>query len=156
MRLLERMKHNWKKETQAGKYTNKRHRAKAVPKEKPHRSRGSDTERDLRYQKEQSQLEGETKISESPSQHRQGYWSREQRVLSAEEKGWPDRPAGPLEMLLHPESCSVSWTTFLTSFKFQCEAVGVLTYFSSILIKNLYQLRLLLFGSDPCSLKEPI
>lgn len=57
-----------------------------MPKEKPHRSRGSDTERDLWYQKEQSQLEAETKISESPSQHRQVYWSREQRVLPAEER----------------------------------------------------------------------
>lgn len=49
--------------------------------------------------------EGETK----DSQHTQDYWSREQCVLPAEGmRGWPYCPAGPQEMLLHPESCSVS------------------------------------------------
>ena len=49
--------------------------------------------------------EGETK----DSQHTQDYWSREQCVLPAEGmRGWPYCPAGPQEILLHPESCSVS------------------------------------------------
>lgn len=65
------------------------------------------------------------------SQHKQGYWSREQCVLPAEEmRGWPDCPAGPQEMLLHPGSGSVSWATFPPSFKFHHEAVQAMTYFS--------------------------
>ena len=65
------------------------------------------------------------------SQYKQGYWSREQCVLPAEEtRGWPDCPAGPPEMLLHPENCSVSRATFPTSFKFQHEAAQTKTYFS--------------------------
>lgn len=45
----------------------------------------------------------------SPAKHKQGYWSKEQCALPAEESRlWPDNTAGPLEMLLQPESCTAS------------------------------------------------
>lgn len=55
-----------------------------MPKEKPHGSRGSDIERYLWYQKEQSQ-KWRQKIPKSLSLYKQGYWSKEQCILPAKE-----------------------------------------------------------------------
>lgn len=73
-----------------------------MPKEKPHGSRGSDIERYLWYQKEQSQ-KWRQKISKSLSLYKQGYWSKEQCILPAKETSWWPHLLGSLEILLNPE-----------------------------------------------------